>query len=357
MSTNQKILAIFKEDENMRAAVRLLENKGYNVFSETSVFHAIATVAENRMDVIILDIDDLELKEMEFFDVVKKINPNMFILASFSYTNREKAIKSLERGADCYILKPFYINELLAIIRRFLDRISCNGNGIKKSSGDHKSIENLALRIAHEINNPLTTISGQLQLRLSEMGNSNPNYHVYLTLEEEAQRIADTVKGLVAFAQLKDPYKVLVDLNDILKEVIYSFKDTEQESGVRVIESLAEDLPMVMADKEQITLVCKNIICNSRRAINGNGGLKISTARGTDNNVIVTFYDSGKGISPDVIDKIFDPFFVVNDEERGMGLGLCVSSDIIRRHGGGLTVKSQEEKGTIFQFTLPIEAV
>ena len=167
MSINHKILAVFREDENMRAAVKLLENKGYNVFTETSVFQAIATVAGSRMDVIILDIDDLELKEMEFFDVARKINPKLFILISFSYANREKAIKSLERGADCYILKPFYINELLAIIRKFLDRISHNGSILKESSEDRKSIEHLALRVAHEINNPLTTISGQLQLRLS----------------------------------------------------------------------------------------------------------------------------------------------------------------------------------------------
>ena len=189
------------------------------------------------------------------------------------------------------------------------------------------------------------------------MENNNPNYHVYMTLEEEAQRIAETVRGLVTYAQLRDPEKILVNLNDILKDVIYSFKDTRQEKEVRIIESFDKDLPFIMADKEQIILVCKNIINNSRRAINGRGGLKVATAKGMDNNVTVTFYDSGRGIPSNVIDKIFDPFFVVNEEERGMGLGLCVSSDIIKRHGGTLTVKSQKEKGTIFQLTLPIDIV
>ena len=109
-----------------------------------------------------------------------------------------------------------------------------------------------------------------------------------------------------------------------------------------------------MADKEQITLVCRNIIDNSGRAINGKGGLGIATKRGTDNKVNIVFYDSGRGIPPDVIGRVFDPFFVVNEEERGMGLGLCVSHDIIKRHGGSLTVKSQKEKGTVFQIALPI---
>ncbi|OHC00605.1 MAG: hypothetical protein A3G70_06370 [Planctomycetes bacterium RIFCSPLOWO2_12_FULL_39_13] len=357
MPINHKILAIFREDENLRAAVKLLENKGFDVVSETSVFQAIATIAESKIDAIILDIDDLELKEMEFFDVVKRINPNLFILISFSSSNREKAVKSIERGADCYILKPFYINELFAVIGKSLDRVSHNGSVLNEASKTHKSIEPLALRIAHEINNPLTTISGQLQLRLSEMESSNPNYHVYLTLEEEAQRIAEIVRDLVTYAQLGDPVKEIVNLNDILKDIIYSFKDTEQEKDIRIVESFDENLPVILADKEQITMACKNIIGNSRKAINGKGGLKIATEKGRDNNIIATFYDSGRGIPQDVIERIFDPFFVVNDEERGMGLGLCVSNDIIKRHGGALTVKSQIGKGTIFQFALPIESV
>lgn len=357
MSTNHNVLAIFRDDENMRAAVKLLEKRGYDVFSETSVFQAIATVTERKVDIIILDVDDLDLKEMEFLDVTRKINPNLFVLISFCNAHREKAIKYLERGADCYILKPFYLSELFAIIHKFSDRISQNGNVLKESSETNKSIEHLALRIAHEINNPLTTISGQLQLRLSGMDSSNPDYHVYETLEEETQRIAETVRSLVTFAQAREPDKEVVNLNDILKEVIYSFKDTEREREIQVVESLEKDLPMIMADKEQITLVCRNIIDNSRMAINGGGGLEIATKKGMNNHVNVAFYDSGRGIPPDVIEQIFDPFFVVNDEERGMGLGLCISRDIIKRHGGSLTVKSQKGKGTIFQLALPVETV
>jgi len=357
MSINHKILAIFREDENLRAAVKLLENKGFDVVSETSVFQAIATITESKIDAIILDIDDLELKEMEFLDVVKKINPNLFILISFSNSNREKAVKSIERGADCYILKPFYINELFAIIRKSLYRVSHNGSVLNEASKTHKTIEPLALRIAHEINNPLTTISGQLQLRLSEMESSDLNYHLFATLEEETQRIAETVRDLVTYAQLGDPDKEVLNLNDILKDIIYEFKDTEQEKEIRIIEAFDENLPVIMADKKQIALACKNIIDNSRKAINGKGGLKIATEKGRDNNITATFYDSGRGIPQDVIERIFDPFFVVNDEKRGMGLGLCVSNDIIKRHGGALTVKSQVGKGTIFQFALPIESV
>ncbi len=357
MTNKHKVLAISEKDENMRAAVKFLENKGYDVSYETSVFQAIVTVTESKIDTILLDIDDLELKGREFLDVVKKINPKLFILLSFSDPNREKAIKYIERGADCYILKPFYMNEMYAIIRQFSDRNDDIGNRLKDSSETQKIIENFALRIAHEINNPLTTISGQLQLRLSQMENNNPDYYIFETLEEETQRIAETVRNLVTYAQPRDLYREDVNLNEILKEVICSFADTEQEKEVKIVESFDNHLPMIKADKAQITLACRNILGNSRRAINGTGGLKVATKRGTDSNINVSFYDSGRGISSEVIEKIFDPFFVVREEERGLGLGLCISNDIVKRHGGVLTVKSQEEKGTVFQLTLPIDAV
>ncbi len=225
----------------------------------------------------------------------------------------------------------------------------------QKSSETHKSIEHLALRIAQEINNPLTTISGQLQLRLSQIESSNPDYNIFETLEEETQRIAETVRSLLSFAQHREPDKRAVNVNDVLKEVICSIKKTCQEQDVKIVESLDKDLPMIMADKEQIAVACNNIIDNSRRAINGNGILEIATTKGIDNTVNVSFLDSGRGIPPDLIEKIFDPFFVVKDEERGMGLGLCISHDIIKKHGGTLTVRNQNRKSTVFQIALPIE--
>jgi K+-sensing histidine kinase KdpD len=112
---------------------------------------------------------------------------------------------------------------------------------------------------------------------------------------------------------------------------------------------------MIMADKKQIALVCKNIICSSKKAAGSKDVLNISTER-NDRSVTATFYDTGNGIPFKVIDRIFDPFSVVNVAEGGMGLGLCVSPKIIKRHGGDLAVKSLENKGAAFRFTLPIES-
>ncbi len=197
MMSNSEILAVFKEDESMKAVMGFLAEKGYGILHETSLFQALVTITEKKVDLIILDIDDMELKEMEFFDVVKRIDPCISILILYFGVNHEKAIKSLERGADNYILKPIYAYELFDIINKILGRNNCNYSILENGQ---TPLEQLALRAAHEINNPLATISGQLQLHLSEMKRGDPNYQVYATLEEEAQRIAGVVKNLIAHA-------------------------------------------------------------------------------------------------------------------------------------------------------------
>lgn len=353
MLTNTKILAVFREDENLKAAMDVLIKKGCDVLSGTSVFQAIASVAKRKTDIIVLDIDGLEMNDLEFIDVVRKINPNLFIIVSFSPPNREKAFKSLERGADCYIIKPFYIKELLAVINNFVCKNSRDENVSSGPLERQLSIERMALRIAHEINNPLTTISGHLQLLLLDNKKDGPNCDIYESMEEEAQRIAETVRSLLAYAQLKEPNKTIVDLNDILKDSINYFNEIKHEKNVKIIETLDKDLPPVMADKKQISLVCKNIIANSQKTNGEKGVLSIYTEVGKDNNINATFYDSGNGIPSNVIDKIFDPFFVVNESDKGAGLGLSVSYNIIKKHGGDLTVRDRKGNGTIFQFTLP----
>ncbi len=96
-------------------------------------------------------------------------------------------------------------------------------------------------------------------------------------------------------------------------------------------------------------------ICSSKKAVGSKDVLNISTER-DESNVTATFYDTGKEIPFKVIDRIFDPYSVVNGAEGGMGLGLCVSYNIIKKHGGDLAVKSLANKGAAFRFTLPIES-
>ncbi|HLG31065.1 MAG TPA: histidine kinase dimerization/phospho-acceptor domain-containing protein, partial [Candidatus Brocadiales bacterium] len=237
MFSKPTILAVYENDTNMKMAVDLLSKEGYTIFSESNLFSAVVKVVEKKIDMIIIDLDDIGSKEMQFFDAAREINPNIDILVSFSIGNREKATKALEQGAGAYILKPLSLSELHCIVQRWAQfereahPLPCDSKGIGEHLHPYLSkeeidkllnnksseklldtskqellqpLERLATRIAHEINNPLTTISGRLQMLIADARDKSQDYRVYAVMEEEAQRIADLVKNLLTFAQPMD---------------------------------------------------------------------------------------------------------------------------------------------------------
>ena len=277
MSSNPTILAIYENDTNMKMAVDLLAKEGFAIFSESNLFCAVAMIVEKKIDIIILDVDDIGSKEMQFFNAAREINPGIRILVSFSVGNREKATKALESGANSYILKPLSLSELHCVIQgwaqlerglnpRYYESKSNKEPAKEKSSEPafkqelNQPLERLATRIAHEINNPLTTISGHLQMLIADTKEKNQDCRVYAIMEEEAQRIADLVKNLLTFAQPMDLDQTPVDLNGLLKEVLTPITKDELNKGIIVTQNLQADLPKINANSRQLKLSCKNLI-------------------------------------------------------------------------------------------------
>lgn len=343
----------------MKMAVNLLSKEGYTIFSESNLFRAISMIAEKKIDLVILDIDDIGNKEMQFIDAAREIKPGIRILVSFSIGNREKATKALEQGASSYILKPLSLSELHCIVQREFKVIPQSEIRTPQSAsgGLQQPLERLATRIAHEINNPLTTISGHLQMLIADAGEKNQNFRVYAIMEEEAQRIADLVKNLLTFAQPMDSDQTPVDLNSLLKEVLTPLTKDELNAGIIVTQNLQPDLPKINANSKQLKLSCKNIVNNSKRSMRGKGKLEVVTKAQNSNLVQISFKDTGPGIPSNIIGRIFDPFYAINNGGEETDLSLCVSYRIIKNHGGALSVESEKGKGTTFTITLPVNNV
>jgi signal transduction histidine kinase len=346
----------------MKMAVDLLSKEGYTVFSESNLFKVVAMIVEKKIDMIIVDIDDIGSKEMQFFDTAREINPGIRILVSFSIENRDKAAKALEQGAGSYILKPLSLSELHSVVQRWA-QLERGVNPRPKSTDPafipaeqefQQSLERLATRIAHEINNPLTTVSGHLQMLLADAREKNQDCRVYAIMEEEAQRIADLVKNLLTLAQPLDFDQTPVDLNSLLKEVLTPLAKDELNQGLIVAQNLQKDLPKINANRQQLKLSCKNIIDNSKRSMHGKGKLEVTTKAQDSDLVQVSFKDTSPGLSSKVLSHVFDPFYAVNNGGEETDLGLCVSYRIVKNHGGTLAVDSKEGKGTTFTISLPI---
>ena len=216
------------------------------------------------------------------------------------------------------------------------------------------SLTNVAAAVAHEIKNPLAAISIHLQL-LKKMPAEKTSCekakkHIFV-IEEEIERLNKIVVDfLFAVRPLKFEFAP-VDVNAILKNLCETFFDEFDGKGITMSLNLAENLPKIQGDERFLRQVFMNILTNAGAAMPSGGFLDIATNAKTDF-ITVTVSDSGQGILPENLNKIFEPYFTTKHD--GTGLGLTIAYKIIKEHGGDISVYSDFGMGTSLRFMLPI---
>ena len=217
------------------------------------------------------------------------------------------------------------------------------------------SVGRLSAGVAHEINNPLTTILTTAMLIQEDIDPDDPMNEELETIANEALRCRKIVSSLLDFARQRKPKKEINDINRIITESILLINKQAAFNDVVVDDKLADDLPRVLVDKGQIQQALINLALNAIEATDPGGLLLFTTRYIAENRQIeIAVRDSGSGIPPDVVDKIFDPFFTT--KEDGNGLGLAITHGILEQHGGKLDVESQVGEGTCFSILLPVDA-
>jgi len=222
-------------------------------------------------------------------------------------------------------------------------------------AGKLASTGQLAAGVAHELNNPLTTVSGYAQLLLRHLNKKDSNYKKIEAMAKEANRCKAIIKNLLDFsrqAKRKD-YRIL-NLHTPLKNILSLVGEQMRLQNVRVIKNLDSHLPKIKANPGQLEQVFMNIVSNALDSMPNGGELRIAT-RKIDSGIEIAFTDNGCGISKESRDKVFNPFFTTKRPGRGVGLGLSVSYGIIREHGGEIGVESEEGKGSTFTIRLPVQ--
>jgi signal transduction histidine kinase/CheY-like chemotaxis protein len=215
------------------------------------------------------------------------------------------------------------------------------------------AIGELAANIAHEINNPLTTVLGFASFIAERLSPDDPTREELGLIQEEASRARDIVRDLLQFSRQRDFMPEPADVNTVLDQVVGMVRRQGGLSTIAVNEGYAPDLPMVEMDVPRIKQVFLNIINNAVYAMKDGGSLGIRTTF-DGATVQIAFEDAGPGIPPDVLGRIFDPFFTTKPEVSGTGLGLSVSLGIVQSHGGTIDVKSTVGRGSTFTVMLPI---
>ncbi len=279
--------------------------------------------------------------------------PAATIIILFGEGERERAARALQAGADASLGEPFYPVELRALLRR---RAAASAAGPEAPARDRRSeveaIGRLAGGAAHEINNPLTIISGWVQVLLAEAPEDDPRRRALAAIRDEASRIARIIADLQTYARQKPLALSAVDLSAIVREELESPESKSNLQGRRLLLALAESPPLVPADARQVREIVRHLIRNAATATAGGGEIRVESFSGASG-VSLVVRDTGSGVAVEERDRIFDPFYPGSPAGSGPGLGLAVSLAIAKNHGGELVLLESDEKGTAFRLTLP----
>jgi signal transduction histidine kinase len=222
------------------------------------------------------------------------------------------------------------------------------------------AVGELAAGVAHEINNPLTSIIGFTRLLLEDLATEDPIRPDLETIDREAARTRQIVRALLDFARTSDPVLAPTDLNALVDEAVMLVCTRSVLTKI-VLEKNLSPLPLVMLDTNQIKQVLVNLLNNALQAMPDGGRLTIATRlaeREVDGvyhqMAAVYISDSGTGIANEDLERIFDPFFTTKEVGQGTGLGLSVSYSIVEKHNGQIEVESMLEAGSTFTVLLPV---
>jgi two-component system NtrC family sensor kinase len=212
----------------------------------------------------------------------------------------------------------------------------------------------LAAGVAHELNEPLGNILGFAQLARKGPGVPASVLKDIEKIEAASLQAREIIHKLLVFARQRPPKKTRVNLNQVVQDSLCFFAPRCAKEGIELIEVLSPNLPEITADPAQLNQVLVNLVVNAFQAMSEAGKITVRT-RSSDSSVCVTVEDTGTGMSREVLEKIFVPFFTTKDVGQGTGLGLPVVHGVVTAHGGSIDVASTVGCGSRFEIRLPIE--
>jgi signal transduction histidine kinase len=250
-------------------------------------------------------------------------------------------------------------HEILSLndkLQRYIDQLESTQRQLIQAE-KLNAIGQLAASVAHEINNPLAGVLVYSKLLIKKLNSDSFDKTEAIANLQKIESAVDycsrIMRGLLDFSRQSEPNLQPVAMSQVIDQVMLLVGHQAEMNKVQVIRDEAPSLPPVMADFGQLQQVLVNLVVNAVQAMPGGGKLTIHSSLDNDGWVQVAVEDTGHGIAPEHMDKLFTPFFTTKEPGKGVGLGLAVSYGIIERHGGKIEVKSEVGKGSTFTVRLP----
>lgn len=400
------ILVVDDEIEIADLLAMALEKSGHKARACPGAEPAIEIIKKGGVDLLITDLKMPGINGLELIKMTRQIDKNMEIIVITGYGTMEIFLEAIREGVSDFILKPLDMDQFIRSVNRVLEKKTLSENLIARTqqllqAEKMATVGVLSTGIAHEINNPTTFIRTNLQLmseyikrlepRMANLGDPKNVESVRNILFKEfpdmirdaingTERIQKIVSGIKHYAHMgDDSFDENVDIREVITQSINLVR-TKLRKDITITENYL-NIREIKGHFSKLEQVFVNMLINAADAINDKllkrraagdreyvglidvsatvidgDELELGGAR-TPDYLILTFYDNGGGIPQDKINRVFDPFFTTKPVGVGTGLGLYISYEIIKQHGGEITVQSDPSEGTAFIIRFPVGGV
>jgi signal transduction histidine kinase len=380
MTTASDLPQVLVIDDEMgpRESLRMLLKPNYQVYTADNVEAGLCILREKKPDAVISDIRMPGTSGIDGLRKIREIDPHVAVIMLTGFGALETAKEALRLGANDYISKPFDAREMREVIGRNVERTRIQRTGVSAAS-EIKELNNRLLKelaqkerlaslgqasaeFVHDLGNPLTIVWGYVQLLAKKLeqsekenGTTNETSAKELNIIEQNVRLCRELLTMwQSYGSVEaSPHKP-ISVTQIVREVVKGVGPMAVQSGVELHCDICDDPCTLLGDSVQIMRAIQNVIINALQASTDKKGSVAVSCTCKDFYVDVRVEDTGYGITPAQLTKIFDPYFTTKQGKSGTGLGLYITKKVVEDHNGSIKVDSTPQIGTTFTIRLPL---
>src|SRR6266446_6522418 len=372
-------ILVIDDEMGPRESLRMLLKPNYQVHTADCVEAGLKLLKEKQPDTIVMDIRMPGMSGIEGLRQIREIDPNLSVIMLTGFGALDTAKEALRLGANDYISKPFDAHEMEQVIGRNVERTRVQRTS-EHAAAEIKELNNRLLKelaqkerlaslgqasaeFVHDLGNPLTIVWGYVQLlakRLeqSESGGTPQNATSIKELniiEQNVRLCRELLTMWQSYGSVEAAPHKPISVSAIVREVVKSVTAMAAQNGVDLKSNICDDACTLLGDSTQMTRAIQNVIINALQAASEKKGRVTVTCVRKDFYVDVRVEDTGPGITPAQLAKIFDPYFTTKQGKSGTGLGLYITKKVVEDHNGSIKVDSTPQVGTSFTVRLPLQ--